>query len=193
VITREEIWAESLIPTARMYGKQFAFKHGYPIEADDVQQAIMVKVWAYRAQLMSQDQPVQLAAMRRAGSEYVREQKVRAFAESDQWNYDADEVRELLPKWFGRQALWGDAHESTARETRAGIPKLTTVTVESCDPSNELSAELVDMGRGWPRLTDLEREALWLRHGVDTDVDELTRKRAERAARNLAYYMNGGW
>lgn len=175
-------WSDDLDGYAEGLGRGFAAAHGWPIEADDVTQEIRLYLAEQAEQLTGQDDTLIRHAMKRAGWRYCRQTQVRNTYLTGQWTYTPDEVRRILPDFFLTRDSWEEAAPSS----------------DDIDSRGEALIGLADLSRAWPRLSEVERRALFYRYGPAT-ADETAevrtsteRSQVQRAVDSLAWYMNGG-
>jgi len=168
---------ERLQAQADGVARGFAARYGYPIEAADLAQEIMIRLLSGWPDPTSASRQEVNAAARRTADSYCRRERAAYLARTGQWRYSTDDVRALLPVFLASRDGW----------EAAPVP----VGSEPVDPgaaASEPLAGMADMAIGWECLSADQRNALT---GYDP-TDVTARKRFSRAVQALAYHMNGG-
>lgn len=173
----ESTWILPYLELAKQFGGSFARKHGYPIEAQDVEQEITLALWANYEALKDAPEEHAIVIMKQAGHAYCYRERNRHFHESDQFSYTVDEVKAMLP------GLFDDTTPNPIGPTL--IPGKETL---------EGFVERFDIQRAWDRLTSVEQQALRRRYEDDeqTTGNSTLRNNSNRAAGKLTYHINGG-
>lgn len=155
-----------------------SFAYSFPkVEAEDVTQEIWVFLWEKEADFLANDCSTAYVrtCIKNVARNYALKVRDTVLLETDTFYYSFDDVREMLPPFFGEPEGWANAP----------VPDgCSTMT------KNDNVEMVCDLSIAYEKLNKSQRNVLMRRYGLGEELNGADRTQASRALKKLVLTLN---
>ncbi|MFD8527842.1 hypothetical protein ACFV0L_10580 [Streptosporangium canum] len=178
-----EYWGES-VKAARIVAKSYM-----KFEVEDIAQAICLDMVEHPQRYRSIRGNLFFEALKKAGYRYCQDQASRNLRTYDEYTYSADEIIELLYRFYD-PVNWPNGWSEPSWESYEGSLEEFGLELELWAENTRICIDMFDIQNALGKLSAPFRRVVDKRHRENLKLSDAERSIYSRAIRLVTYYVN---